>query len=94
MLYIIVYFLSGGYKYFKDYFPGGKYPNIVELDHKKVTGNTQVTNDSEYMYEALLKTAAEATTTVPSSACSFDGCTTVSFFVTISSNRGNRFYCF
>ena len=39
---VIVYFLSGGYKYFKDYFPGGKYPNIVELDHKKVTGVTQV----------------------------------------------------
>ena len=39
---VIVFFLTGGYKYFKDYFPGGKYPNIVELDHKKVTGNTQV----------------------------------------------------
>ena len=39
---VIVYFLTDGYKYFKDYFPGRKYPNIVELDHKKVTGNTRV----------------------------------------------------
>ena len=40
---VIVYFLTGGvYKYFKDYFPGRKYRNIVELDRKMVTGITQV----------------------------------------------------
>jgi hypothetical protein len=39
---VIVYFLTGGYKSFRNYFPGGKYPNIVQLDDKKVTGITQV----------------------------------------------------
>ena len=37
---VLVYFLVDSS--FKDYFPGEKYPNIVELDHKKVTSNTQV----------------------------------------------------
>ena len=39
---VLVYFLVGSFNSFKDYFPGRKYPNIVELDHKKVTSNRKV----------------------------------------------------
>ena len=39
---VLVYFLLHRFNSFKDYFPGKKYPNIVELDHKKVTSNRQV----------------------------------------------------
>ena len=39
---VLVYFLVHDFNSFKDYFPGEKYPNIVELDHKKVTSNSQV----------------------------------------------------
>ena len=39
---VLVYFLVDSFNSFKDYFPGEKYPNIVELDHKKVTSNSQV----------------------------------------------------
>ena len=66
---ILVYFLLHGLNSFKGYFPGEKYSNIVELDHKKVSQSTQVKQTLTILNTCMnhFKTAPQATTTVPSS---------------------------